>query len=152
MQQEGRANAAHGPELNQIVVKVEISDDEGDFNVWDLIPESHNQQKPVMLPDIIPETCEEEVNDACTETSSSDMSEPENNGSAFEDSGRKTFAPPTAPAGFTMWQHTKSKILHLSYKTPNVFECGRKPGAFHTSQDLRPRWDSGICWKCFKNR
>jgi hypothetical protein len=153
VQPEGKKVTVHGPELNQDVVKVEISDDEGDFNVWDLIPESHNQQKPLVLPDSIPETCEEEVNDACTETSSSDMSEPENGGSTFEDSGRRTFAPPTAPAGFTMWQHTKSKILHLcDYKTPNVFECGRKPGAFHTCNDLRPRWDSGICWKCFKNR
>ena len=150
---EGNKVTEHGQELKQGVVKVEISDDEGELNVWDLIPESHVQQKQVVLPESIPETCEEELNDACTETSSSDMSEPEIDASTFENSGRRTFAPPTAPPGFTMWQHTKSKILHLcDYKTPGVFECGRKPGAFHTCDGLNPRWDSGICWKCFKNR
>ena len=102
---------------------------------------------------MIPETCEDAVNDACTESSSSDVSELEDDRSGFERSGRSKFEPPVAPEGFTMWQHTKSKILHLcDYRTPNIFACGRKAGPFHTSEGLQPRWDSGICWKCFKNR
>ena len=42
-----------------------------------------------------------------------------------------------------MWQHVKSKILHLAdYRFPSVFECGRKPGPFHTkeSQDGIPAY------------
>ena len=91
VQHEDKTGTAHGPELNQNDVMVEISDGEGEFRVWDRIPEGHNQQKPLMLPDIIPETCGEEVSDVCTETPSSNMSEPDNNGSAFKDSGRRTF-------------------------------------------------------------
>ena len=44
VQPEGKKVTVHGPELNQDVVKVEISDDEGDFNVWDLIPESQSAE------------------------------------------------------------------------------------------------------------
>ena len=131
-------------------VKIEISDDEDVGGAWTLVEESTQN---LDLPEVIPETCEDAVNDACTETSSSDVSENEDDRSGFERTGRRKFEPPVAPEGFTMWQHTKSKILHLSdYRTPNVFECGRRPGAFHTSEGLQPRWDSGICWKCFKHR
>ena len=134
-------------------VKIEISDDEGNPNVWDLIPTSVGEGHDKVLPETIPETCEQEVNDACTETSSSDVSDTDDLGTSFNENGQKKFEPPVAPEGYTMWQHTKSKILHLcNYKTPGVFECGRTPGAFHTCTDIHPRWDSGICWKCFKHR
>jgi hypothetical protein len=130
-------------------VKVEISDDEGEVNVWDLIP---SVQK-VDLPQEIPVESEQEINDACTETSCSDISSGEDAEPRFESAGVKTFEPPKAPEGYTMWQHTKSKILHLTdHRTPNVFECGRKPGAFHTHKGVNPRWDTGICWKCFKHK
>jgi len=39
-----------------------------------------------------------------------------------------------------------------SLKSPNVFECGRRPGAFLTDRNAHPRWDTGIYWKCFKKR
>ena len=131
-------------------VKIEISDDENIQDAWTLVEESTQN---LDLPPVIPETCEDAVNDACTETSSSDVSELEDDRSGFERSGRSKFEPPVAPEGFTMWQHTKSKILHLcDHRTPNIFECGRKAGPFHTSEGLQPRWDSGICWRCFKNR
>ena len=39
-----------------------------------------------------------------------------------------------------------------SLKSPNVFECGRRPGAFHTDRNAHPRWDTGIYWKCFKKK
>jgi hypothetical protein len=131
-------------------VKIEISDDENIQDVWTLVEGSTQN---LDLPTVIPETCEDAVNDACTETSSSDVSELEDDRSGFERSGRGKFEPPVAPEGFTMWQHTKSKILHLSdFRFPNVFECGRKPGPFHSSEGLQPRCDSGICWKCFKHR
>ena len=140
-------------ESTQDATKIEISDDEGELNVWELIQTAARAEPAKALPEVIPENCETEINDACTETSSSDVSETEEADTSFEDTGRKTFEPPTAPEGFTMWQHTKSKILHLvNYKTPGIFECGRKPGAFHTCDGIHPRWDSGICWKCFKHR
>ena len=139
-----------GPGAVDKSVKIEIGDDEDVADAWTLVEESTQN---LDLPDVIPETCEDAVNDACTETSSSDASDHEDDRSGFEFTGRRKFEPPVAPAGFIMWQHTKSKILHLSdFRTPKVFECGRRPGAFHTSEGLQPRWDSGICWKCFKHR
>ena len=57
----------------------------------------------------------------------------------FECTGRHKFEPPVAPAGFAMWQYSKLQILHLcDYRTPNVFECGRGPGAFHASECFDP--------------
>jgi hypothetical protein len=133
--------------------KIEISDDEADLNVWELIQSKPLAEPDRILPEVIPETCENEINDACTETSSSEVSETDHDETSFGNHGRRTFEPPVAPEGFTMWQHRKSKILHLvGYKTPGIFECGRKPGAFHTCSNINPKWDSGICWKCFKHR
>ena len=130
-------------------VKVEISDEESEINAWDLIPMHESNTLPVD----VPEHSDHDVNDACTETSSSEASDEGSSEPAFESKGKRIFEPPRAPEGFTLWQHSKSKILHLvNEKFPNVFECGRKPGAFHTCQDVRPRWDTGICWRCFKNR
>ena len=128
-------------------LKVEISDDEDDMYVWDLLPAASSEPLPISIPD----DCENEVNDACTETSDSEDSD----GGAEHDGvqAQGTFEPPRAPIGFTMWQHSKSKILHLSDdRFPSVFECGRKPGAFHSKKSLNPRWDTGICWRCFKER
>ena len=130
-------------------MKIEISDDEGELNVWELLPTADVET----LPRCIPDDCEHEVNDACTETSDSEDSDGGAGEDGFQTQGRRTFEPPKAPVGFTMWQHSKSKILHWSdYKFPNTFECGRKPGPFHTKEGLNPRWDTGICWRCFKNR
>ena len=134
---------------SQEVVKVESSEEEGDFNAWNLLP-AHEQNH---LPNEIPVDTDHEINDACTDTSSSDVSDESQHEPVFENRGCRVFEPPKAPPGFTLWQHTKSKILHLiDYRTPNVFECGRRPGAFHTCQGVNPRWDTGICWKCFKHR
>ena len=137
----------------QDATKIEISDDESDLNTWELIQSGPPAESDKVLPKVIPETCENEINDACTETSSSEVSETDHDETSFGSHGRRTFEPPVAPEGFTMWQHTKSKILHLEgYKTPGIFECGRKPGAFHTCSNVNPKWDSGICWKCVKHR
>ena len=141
---------ADGSQVVEQSIKIEISDDEGELDAWQLLGAKSQSES---LPQVIPESCEDEMNDACTETSSSDVSESEENQSNFEKSGHRTFEPPVAPDGFVMWQHVKSKILHLAdYRFPSVFECGRKPGPFHTKDGLRPRWDTGICWRCFKHR
>ena len=133
----------------ETAVKVEDSDEDDELNAWDLIPSS----EPQNLPSAIPDESEHEINDACTETSSSECSDGSSAESPFEHTGTRMFEPPRAPEGFTLWQHSKSKILHLvDHRFPNVFACGRRPGAFHTSQGLNPRWDTGICWKCFKNK
>ena len=125
-------------------IKVESSDEEVELNAWDLI----TMPQPSQLPRDAPLEPEHEVNDACTETSSSDLSCGESAEPAFESKGNKTFSPPVAPQGYT-----KSKILHLvNYKAPNIFECGRKPGALHTCSGVNPRWDTGICWRCFKHK
>ena len=131
------------------VVKIESSDDERLLSAWDLV----DSDKLPSLPKVIPVDSDHDLNDACTETSSSEMSCDAQSVPAFESKGTRTFEPPAAPEGYEMWQHTKSKILHLvHFKTPNVFECGRRPGAFHTNRNVNPRWDTGICWKCFKHK
>ena len=48
------------------------------------------------LPEVIPETCEDAVNDACTEISSSDVSENGDDRSGFERTGCRKFEPPVA--------------------------------------------------------
>ena len=143
------ATASSSEPVRDATVKVEISDEEVDLNVWSLIPATQKEN----LPENIPSDSDREVNDACTETSSSDVSDSDDTEPGFESKGRRTFEPPSAPEGFKLWQHTKSKILHLTcYKTPNVFECGRRPGAFHTCAKVIPKWDTGICWRCFRNK
>ena len=62
---------------------------------------------------MIPVDSDHDLNDACTETSSSEMSCDEQSVPAFESKGTRTFEPPVAPEGYEMWQHSKSKILHL---------------------------------------
>ena len=130
-------------------VKVESSEDENEFNAWDLIP----MEESSTLPREIPDEQTLEINDACTETSSSEMSDDATGEGSFENRGNRVFEPPKAPPGYELWQHTKSKILHLvDQRFPSSFECGRKPGAFHTNHGVNPRWDTGICWRCFKHK
>ena len=133
---------------SQEIVKVESSDEDEEFNAWNLIP----MQETSQLPSDVPCNSDHEINDACTETSSSDVTDDAADEPSFESRGI-VFEPPKAPSGFTLWQHTKSRILHLSdHRFPHVFECGRRAGAFHTCQGVNPRWDTGICWRCFKSR
>eukprot|EP00435_Cladocopium_sp_Y103_P013689 s6195_g3.t1 len=89
------------------VVKVEISDDEGEPNVWNLITPAAGESA---LPEVIPDSCENEINDACTETSGSDLSESEDDRSGFEKRGKRTFEPPVAPEGYTMWQQNSKRV------------------------------------------
>ena len=145
----GHVSSCVGTPSGLETIKVEISDDEGDMNVWDLLPTRSIEA----LPSSIPDDCENEVNDACTETSDSEDSDGVADHDGFQAQGRRMFEPPRAPVGFTMWQHSKSRFLHLSDdRFPNTFECGRKPGTFHSKEGLNPRWDTGICWRCFKDR
>ena len=76
-------------------VKVESSDDEPDLNAWDLIP----MPKQCSLPLDIPVESENEVNDACTETSSSEQSDDGSSEPAFEKKGSRTFCAPSSSGG-----------------------------------------------------
>ena len=52
------------------------------------------------------------------------------------------FQPPCPPEGFVMWQHGKSRILHLMDKENScVFVCGRSAGPLHKKEGLQPRYD-----------
>ena len=63
----------------------------------------------------------------------------------------KVFAPPEPPEGFTRWQHSKLKTMHLVEDGyTRVFVCGRNIGSFHHKVDVNPRFDSPVCWACFK--
>ena len=80
-------------------------------------------------------------------TSSSDSSAEE----VLRDRGlNKVFAPPQPPEGFSRWQHSKLKTVHLTEPGYfRVFVCGRSVGAFHQRLTQEPRFDSPICWACF---
>ena len=63
----------------------------------------------------------------------------------------QVFAPPEPPEGFTRWQHSKLKTMHLVEEGyTKVFVCGRNIGSFHHKVDVNPRFDSPVCWACFK--
>ena len=71
-------------------LKVEISDDEDDMYVWDLLPAASSEPLPISIPD----DCENEVNDACTETSDSEDSDGGAEHDGVQAQGRRTFEPP----------------------------------------------------------
>ena len=63
----------------------------------------------------------------------------------------KVFAPPEPPAGFQRWQHSKLKTVHLMEPGySKIFVCGRATGNFHHPVDRNPRFDSPVCWACFR--
>ena len=63
----------------------------------------------------------------------------------------KVFAPPEPPSGFARWQHSKLKTVHLVEEGyTRVFVCGRNIGSFHHRVEANPRFDSPVCWACFK--
>ena len=79
-------------------------------------------------------------------TSGSEMEET----SYRPDPGLGRFKPPEAPQGFHMWQHKKSRIIHLmSDNHLHTFSCGRSAGPLHQKDGLHPRYDTPICWACF---
>ena len=143
---------------NLISEKIEInSDDDQEFvfvrHASASDPCAADGQEPagdvVALPDSLPTRVEPDLIEVCTDTSNSESSE--DNANEFNNAGEKVFAIPKAPEGYRLWQHKKSKILHLmknDYK--QFFECGRKIGQFHTENNVITKWDSGICWNCFK--
>ena len=59
---------------------------------------------------------------------------------------------PKAPPGFKLYQHTKSRMLHLMDQEHNkVFQCGRMAGPKHeVSETSRLRWDTPCCGKCWR--
>ena len=98
--------------------------------------------QPVAFP--VPEV--DKVSSASESTSGSEMEETNYEPSA--EVGR--FQPPCPPDGFVMWQHGKSRILHLMDKeNSRVFVCGRSAGPLHKKEGLQPRYDTPICWACF---
>ena len=65
----------------------------------------------------------------------------------------RAVAVPKAPPGFKLYQHTKSRMLHLMDQEYNkVFQCGRMAGAKHEiPQTGRLRWDTPCCGKCWRD-
>lgn len=133
--------------------KIEItSDEESGWRIIeekDAVASSEPAQTEPLLPIDLPFEDTVDFIDLCTESSASSVESDDPEG--FQNAGKKVFNVPAAPVGFHMWQHSKSKILHLMEDGHNlIFECGRKAGKFHSKENVVPRWDSGICWKCFK--
>ena len=93
------------------------------------------------------------VQEVPSETSgdSSTDSEPEED-AGYEPRGYDpvVFCAPETPNGFVMWQHSKSRVLHLMEEGyTRVFVCNRMAGEFHTNENLKPRYDTPICNLCF---
>lgn len=59
---------------------------------------------------------------------------------------------PKAPPGFKLFQHSKSRMLHLmDVDHCRVFQCGRSAGAKHEIPPSgRLRWDTPCCGKCWR--
>ena len=63
----------------------------------------------------------------------------------------KVFTPPQPPEGYSKWQHSKLKTVHLTEPGySRVFVCGRTVVTFHHRLEQDPRFDSPICWACFR--
>jgi hypothetical protein len=97
---------------------------------------------------------DEERNDGALESDSSDSTS-SSDSSAEEvlkdHSLNEVFATPRPPEGFSRWQHSKLKTVHLTEPGYfRVFVCGRSVGAFHQRLTQEPRFDPPICWACFK--
>lgn len=83
--------------------------------------------------------------DSTDETGSTDSEVP------ADHSLNRVFAPPQPPQGFVRWQHSKLKTVHLTEPGYlKVFVCGRPVGSFHQQVVADPRFDSPVCWSCFK--
>ncbi len=95
---------------------------------------------------VLPVPEEEPRSSDSESTSGSDMEE--TNYEPSSEVGR--FQPPCPPEGFVMWQHDKSRILHLmDQQNSRVFVCGGSAGPLHKKEGLHPRYDTPICWSCF---
>ena len=59
---------------------------------------------------------------------------------------------PKAPPGFRLFQHSKSRMLHLmDQEHSKIFQCGRAAGAKHeVPPSGRLRWDTPCCGKCWR--
>ena len=91
------------------------------------------------------ESLAEDDSSGSTSDSGSSSDIPENHGL------NKVFGPPQPPEGFKRWQHSKLKTLHLTEPGyMRVFVCGRPVGSFHHMLEQEPRFDSPVCWACFK--
>ena len=78
-------------------------------------------------------------------SSSSDSSEEE----FPERVPKRTFPPPTPPAGYIFWQHRKLKTLHLTKPDfVRVFMCSRNIGPNYTKEDMSIRYDTPVCRGC----
>lgn len=135
--------------------KIEItSDDESGWRLVeepdkDASTENRTQVESQVLPLDVPLEDPIDLIDVCADSSASSGESDGHEG--FAEAGKRVFQPPVAPEGFHMWQHSKSKILHLMNDRHSIIlNCGRKVGQFHTREGIVPRWDSGICWRCFK--
>ena len=110
------------------------------------------QQDVVKVEQVL--SSDEERNDSALESNSSDSTS-SSDSSAEEvlkdHSLNEVFATPRPPEGFSRWQHSKLKTVHLTEPGYfRVFVCGRSVGAFHQRLTPEPRFDSPICWACFK--
>ena len=98
---------------------------------------------------------DEERNETLDNSESSDSTDGTGTSSSSDvpadHSLNRVFAPPQPPSGFVRWLHSKLKTVHLTEPGYfKVFVCGRSVGSFHKQVVGDPRFDSLVCWACFK--
>ena len=117
------------------------------------VPDETPETQPVIVKEEIVISSEDECVEPLAEEDSSDSTSDSGTDSEIpEDHGlNKVFGPPQPPEGYKRWQHSKLKTLHLTEPGyVRVFVCGRSVGSFHHMLEHEPRFDSPVCWACFK--
>ena len=121
-------------------------------------PESLSQQSPSASPPSFPPEPPPAISHVVVPEDDDVLSEgsESTSGSEIEETGFTPlgvgvkYKPPEAPTGFHMWQHQKSRVVHLMNDSHNItFVCGRSAGPPHNKEGLCPRYDTPICWSCF---
>ena len=108
------------------------------------VPSNSHVKSELEVVDIVSSGDESASSDSDESTSSS------SDGIEEEVKQPARFAPPIAPPGFVMYQHRKLRTLHLMpAHREKIFMCGRTKGPLHSSDNLNPRYDTPICYRCF---
>ena len=121
------------------------------------VVDSPNEQSTAQISEVKIETVlssEEEVaeeHDMSDSSGSTSSSESASSEILEGHSLNKVFTPPQPPEGYSKWQHSKLKTVHLTEPGySRVFVCGRTVGNLHHRLEQDPRFDSPICWACFR--
>ena len=136
-----------GAKIDPIVIK----DEEGPGDVVNSQSDPLQFSFPPDPPQVEVHGAEQEDNNVLSSGSESTSGSEMEETTYVPNKETRKFFPPEAPDGFHMWQHKRSRILHLMDNNHHqTFVCGRSAGPLHLKEGLHPRYDTPICWRCFE--